>query len=662
MYLICTNQLLKTRQNNCELSLIYIMLSKQSTSRHILHLNADNIKCIDYAILKKVNNPNVIATFNNSKMDCVDPEKIKEYTLDLVVFIEAFMMKNQNNVIDFSDLRRQSDKFTRTLDKKYKFPIKPSGAYIIKQLRLLFVQNMISPRTLYSLLDLLTTKNRHHSGVLEIAIMTAPGEHSCKYNCYYCPNQKGIARSYIKEEPAVRRAAQNDFDCTKQINARISSYLSIGQPGDKGEFIILGGTFSNYSDEYRTEFMRDLYYACNTYYDEVKRSRKSLDEEKKENTSALFKVIGLTVETRPDCIDEAEILRYISYGVTRVQIGVQHTDDKLLKKINRQCYLKDTQRAMLLLKKAGFKVLCHYMPNLPGATPEGDIEMFEHAIFDESIVCDEWKIYPTSVTTTSEKDIEDVHTEIEKWFISGKYTPYSYEELERVVRHAKVNCPKYIRISRIFRDIPVDNIIGGADIPHMRQVIQRKMAVDGEFCQCIRCREIKNRNIIVNHVWIEVETYKAQQGTEFFISANYYCPNEDKTFLVGFCRLRINDDGNDLDYLPVMCNGRAATIRELHVYGKMVPSYLSNILSSNTQHKGIGTRLMKRAEMIAKFYGKSRMVVISGVGVRGFYERKLGYHLEDNYMVKDFWLDYIYNFIYNVVIIVVCVILYMLIE
>ena len=280
-------------------------------------------------------------------------------------------------------------------------------------------------------MDLLTTKNRYHSGVLEIAIMTAPGDFSCKYDCYYCPNQPGIARSYIKEEPAVRRAAQHEFDCVRQINARISSYLSIGQPGDKGEFIILGGTFSNYSDEYRREFMRDLYYACNTFYDTDKRPRYSLESEKEINETALFKVIGLTVETRPDCIDQAEIERYISYGVTRVQLGVQTTDDKILKKINRMCYTKDTIRALLLLKRAGFKILCHYMPNLPGATPEGDLEMFEQVVFNPNLVCDEWKIYPTSVTTTSVKDIEDttkksmpVNTVIEKWYKDGKYVPY----------------------------------------------------------------------------------------------------------------------------------------------------------------------------------------------------------------------------------------------
>jgi len=608
--------------------------------KHLSQING--ITQQDVAILKKVNNPRVIRTIRRDWLENIDKSIIKEYVTDIITFWEEYMIENKSSV-NFTESKKQMDLFLRKLDKKFKLPAKPSGAIVIKFLRDMFSSDEISPYILITLMDILTTKNRFFSGILEIAIMTGPGEFSCKYDCYYCPNQKGIARSYVKEEPAVRRAAQNDFDCVKQIEARISSYLSIGQPGDKGEFIILGGTFSNYSDEYRTEFMRDLYYACNTFYDEVKRSRKSLEEEKIINETALFKVIGLTVETRPDCIDEEEILRYIRYGVTRVQLGVQHTDDRLLKKINRQCYTSDTIRALTLLKQAGFKVLCHYMPNLPGATPEGDIEMFNRVIYDPDLLCDEWKIYPTSVTTTSDKDIEDVLTVIEKWYNNGKYQPYSYEELERVIRYAKINCPKYVRISRIFRDIPVDNIIGGADIPHMRQKIQRKMAKDGEFCKCIRCREIKNRIIDVKKVFIEVDEYEAQGGREFFISANY---KEDETkedsYLVGFCKMRIDSSSSDknLNYLPTLKG--AAKVRELHVYGKMVPSYLSKILESNTQHKGIGTKLMQQAEYIAIKNNCLKIAVISGVGVRNFYKNKLGYYNEENYMVRYLYADHIF--------------------
>lgn len=611
-------------------------------STHLSSLN--KLSSADKEILKRVNNLNVIRVMDDCKNSSMTFPKIEEYVMEIINY--KYMTWQTNNDIDFATKKMAIIKFIRKLDKKYKYPAKIRHAILIYHLRKLFMANEIDAYIFYELMDLLTTKNRFHSGVLEIAIMTGPGEFSCKYDCHYCPNQKGIARSYVKEEPAVRRAAQNDFDCIKQINARISSYQAIGQPGDKGEFIILGGTFSNYSDEYRTTFMRDLYYACNTYYDEVKRQPKSLEEEKHTNTTALFKVIGLTVETRPDCIDEAEIQRYLTYGVTRVQLGVQHTDDKLLKKINRQCYTKDTVRALKLLKTAGFKVLCHYMPNLPNATIDGDIEMFDNVIYNPELICDEWKIYPTSVTTTSDKDIEDVNTVIEQWYNDGKYVPYSQDGLEEVVKYVKRIIPKYIRISRIFRDIPVDNIVGGAKVPHMRQKIQNEMAMEGDYCKCIRCREIKNRTFDINQLNYTIESYEAQGGTEYFITANYmpdietkeYAPEADKLlavggYIVGFCRLRIQDSNQDLDYLPTLKN--SGIIRELHVYGKMVPSYLSTILSSNSQHRGIGSKLMTMAEEIAIENGKFKMCVISGAGVRGYYSNKHGYVLENHYMVKS---------------------------
>ena len=636
-----------------------------STKRHLF--NPDWFSESEISTIKKVNNPDVISVIRHEWLDNLQPGVMDNYVSDIVNYWENKTAEQTEQSLDFKILRKEIENYMRILDKKYKMSRKPSGAVIIRYLRVLFKEDKISAYTLITLMDLLTTKNRYHSGVLEIAIMTAPGDFSCKYDCYYCPNQPGIARSYIKEEPAVRRAAQHEFDCVRQINARISSYLSIGQPGDKGEFIILGGTFSNYSDEYRREFMRDLYYACNTFYDTEKRPRYSLESEKEINETALFKVIGLTVETRPDCIDQAEIERYISYGVTRVQLGVQTTDDKILKKINRMCYTKDTIRALLLLKRAGFKILCHYMPNLPGATPEGDLEMFEQVVFNPNLVCDEWKIYPTSVTTTSVKDIEDitkktmpVNTVIERWYNDGKYVPYDAETLEEVIRYALVTCPKYIRISRVFRDIPVDNIIGGADVPHMRQKVEKKMAADGEFCECIRSREIKNREINISKVEINVQRYEAQQGEECFISADYYDKVENKQFLVGFCRLRLNENNDGLEYLPHLKD--AGVVRELHVYGKMVPSYFSKILHSNTQHKGIGTRLMIVAENLAAKAGKKRMAVISGVGVRKFYENKLGYTLENNYMTKSIWFKYMLCLIIRAEFIVIVSVLFMLIN
>ena len=615
----------------------------------------------DMAILKKVNNPKVLTLHD----DCINSEKhypnIRGYVDD---FISGY---NDAKLVskEFNFLKKKVTKILRTLDKKYHYKQKVRQAVIINELRKQFQNNELSPYLMYEMFDLLATKNRHFSGVDEIAIMMKPDDFSCPFDCYYCPNQKDMPRSYVREEPAVRRGAQNDFDCAKQIWTRISSYVATGQPADKGEIIILGGTFSSYDHEYAEEFMRDIYYACNVFYDEVKRPRLSLNEEAHINKTALFKVIGNTIETRPDKITIDEIRRFNYYKVTRVQLGIQHTDDKILKKINRQCYTADTIRGMHLLKATGFKILCHYMPNLPGATPKKDMKMFDEITGNPDLLADEWKIYPTSITTTSVKDIEDVDTVIEKWYYDGKYLPYNQEELEEVVKYGKKLAPEYIRISRIFRDIPIDNIVGGADVPHMRQKIQKQMALQGDYCKCIRCREIKNREVNMEHVYFYDQEYEAQKGTEYFISA-VYLPPKDNTmcdeeydrmlnlggYIIGYVRLRINK-GADLTENPIPELQNAAIIRELHVYGKIVPTYLSKLMNSNTQHRGIGKSLVKMAEARAIDNGIYKVAIISGAGVRGYYE-KFGYTLEGEYMTKDVTIQYYMRIVFYILIFQLC--------
>lgn len=591
-------------------------------------------------IMRKVHNPALIKNRINVNADF---PKIKEYVLEIINNVKKNNFKSMN--------KKELSNLLYRLDKKFKFQRRPKQSNVIYILRKMFYENEITIKELMHYVELLRSKNmRSLSGIIEVAIMTHPGSFSCEYDCYYCPNQKDMPRSYVKEEPAVRRAAQNNFDTIEQIFDRVGQYIANGHYGDKGEFIILGGTWSNYSYEYQKTFMRDLYYACNIFFDRTRTERLSLEEEKHINETALFKVVGLTVETRPDMITPEEIKRFIEYGVTRVQIGVQTTHDHLLKKINRQCYSIDTKRALYLLKNAGFKILCHFMPNLPGATPDLDIEMFDTIISDSNYDCDEWKLYPTSVTTTSDKDIENVNTVIEKWFIEGKYVPYSNDELKEVLKYAMRNVKMHTRISRIFRDIPVDNIIGGARTPHLRQVLENEMAEEGDYCKCIRSREIKNREFDMKDLFYEIESYEASYGTEYFISANI--ENDSDPFipyLVGFCRLRLRNynkvnvdftkEHQNTNFINVLKD--CALIREMHVYGRMVPSYLSKIEKSNSQHRGIGSSMLKIAEGISVNQGFNKMAIISGVGVRGFY-RKNGYNLEENYMTKRLTYNILY--------------------
>ena len=120
-----------------------------------------------------------------------------------------------------------------------------------------------------------------------------------------------------------------------QFTERCATLAQNGHPVDKVELLVLGGTWASYPLDYREAFCRDLYYAANTFWDRVKRPRKSLLAEQTENETAKSKIIGLTLETRPDTITIDEVRRLRSYGCTRVQLGVQHVDDAILKKVNR---------------------------------------------------------------------------------------------------------------------------------------------------------------------------------------------------------------------------------------------------------------------------------------------------------------------------------------
>lgn len=473
---------------------------------------------------------------------------------------------------------------------------------------------------------------RSHSGVIVATVLTSPYPNgqsfSCEFDCYYCPNEPGQPRSYLKDEPAVSRANQNKFDACDQIWNRLSTLFLTGHPIDKLEILVLGGTWSSYPLEYREEFCRDLYYASNTFFvsKNKRRPRLSLEDEININQTAQVRVIGLTLETRPDQIGPEELLRFRRYGCTRVQIGVQHIDDRILKKINRRCYTKDTINAIRNLKDCGFKVDIHLMPDLPGATPEIDRDMFYRVLREEEFQADQWKIYPCETTPFSE---------IEKWFKAGKYQHYSDEELLELIIDVKSHVHPWIRLNRVIRDIPNQYILDGNSQTNLRQVILDEMKKRGIKCRCIRCREVKKipKAIdLMSQAKLVIRNYPASNGQEYFIS--YESPTEEE-YLYGFCRLRLSPKAGYADDVPTFKVLKdTALIRELHVYGK-VNCVNSTATVGESQHHGFGKLLMEKAEEIAKDNDYSRIAVISGIGARAYYQ-KLGYHLEETYMVKNF--------------------------
>jgi elongator complex protein 3 len=442
--------------------------------------------------------------------------------------------------------------------------------------------------------------SRTISGVTPVAVMAKP--FPCPGRCVYCPTSSGAPKSYTIESPAVLRARSCSFDASKQVQIRLKTLAEMGHARDKIELIIMGGTFLSYPCDYQYEFVKDCYDALNGT------ASSTLEEAKKLNELAEHRCVGLCIETRPDFCGEAEIRRMLDFGTTRVELGVQTLDDEIHCLTKRGHGVAEIISATRLLRDRGFKVHYHWMPGLPGSTPDHDLELSRQLFEDECFRPDGLKLYPTLVVRGSE---------LESWYRDDRYTPYPDEVMIDLLVAIKTLIPKYVRISRLMRDIPGKFIIAGSRDLALRGTVRKKMEQTGVRCSCIRCREYGHRRRdgwSVGRPYLTRLDYQTSGGKEIFLSYE----DESET-LFGLLRLRVNDE--------------RAIVRELHVFGPEVP--LGERSSQGVQHQGLGEGLVEEAERIAEEdLEADRLLVLSGVGAREYY-RYLGYHLEGVYMVKS---------------------------
>ena len=492
-----------------------------------------------------------------------------------------------------------------------------SNATLIKAVSQLPIKQQ-NNKTVKNILTYLTKrKTRTLSGVTPITVLTKP--YPCPGNCLYCPNEPGMPKSYLSNEPAAMRAHLNKFDPVKQVKMRIKALEANGHEVDKVELLILGGSFNYYPKDYQQWFIKKCFDTCNNYNRKIK-AAKTLNDSFKLNETSKYRIIGVTIETRPDLIDEKEVVWFRQLGVTRVQIGVQHLDDKILKFVHRGHSIDQVIKATRLLKEAGFKIDYHLMPDLPGSTPAKDLAMFKKLFTDPNFQPDQIKIYPTVVNE---------YAPLSKLFKEGLYKPYSEKQLLELLLKIKLIIPYYVRINRLIRDIPKESIIAGNKITNLRQYLSEELKKRGQKCKCMRCREAKEDLDDIKKAKLFTIKYKASKGTEYFIS--YESPKRDK--LYSFLRFRINNDKNN--FIPELRS--ASLVRELHTYGQLVPVNLPvrrGFTPRRAQHQGFGKRLMKIAEELTKKQGLEKIAVIAGIGVRPYYE-KLGYRLQGTYMVKQ---------------------------
>ena len=460
------------------------------------------------------------------------------------------------------------------------------------------------------------------SGVSVIAIMTKPLP--CPGNCVYCPGQDSqpnqkVAQSYTGHEPAAMRSINNNYDPYEQVQSRIKDLEAIGHNVDKIELVCMGGTFLSSPIDYQEDFVKGAYEGI------IEKRADNLKEVKRFAEKSERRLIGLTIETRPDYCTEPYVDTMLNYGATRVEIGIQTVLDEIYKKVNRGHTTQDSINAIRIAKDAGLKINTHIMPNLPGSNYFKDLKMFETLFSSSDYRPDMLKIYPCVVIKG---------TKLYDWWKAGEFTPYSLDELIDLLSSVKQNIPSYVRIQRIMRDIPAFLIEAGCKKSNLRQLVHKRLEEFNSKCNCIRCREYgiaKKSSIIEAPKFEDIKLYRhdyeASNGQEIFLSYE----NKEEDYLVAYLRLR---KPSEFAHRHELNDGKTMVVREVKVVGELVPKDKKPQRNTQLQHRGFGKLLMENAEKIAlEDFDSKKLAVISGIGVRGwFYE--IGYALDGHYVSK----------------------------
>uniref|UniRef100_A0A3Q2D3S3 Elongator complex protein 3 n=1 Tax=Cyprinodon variegatus TaxID=28743 RepID=A0A3Q2D3S3_CYPVA len=455
---------------------------------------------------------------------------------------------------------------------------------------------------------------RTASGIKPYSCSSRPPQQCCY--CFWvlmmdCSDSNG---GHSFHHPTKPRLQRNENEWSPFLSC--IRLKQLGHSVDKVEFIVMGGTFMALPEEYRDYFIRNLHdalsgHTSNNVAEAVRYSERS-------NT----KCVGITIETRPDYCLKRHLSDMLSYGCTRLEIGVQSVYEDVARDTNRGHTVRAVCESFQLAKDAGFKVVAHMMPDLPNVGMERDVEQFIEFFENPAFRPDGLKLYPTLVIRG---------TGLYELWKTGRYKSYTPSALVDLVARILALVPPWTRVYRVQRDIPMPLVSSGVEHGNLRELALARMKDMGTECRDVRTREVGIQEIHHKVRPYQVELvrrdYVANGGWETFLS--YEDPEQD--ILIGLLRLR---RCSPQSFRPEL-KGGVSIVRELHVYGSVVP--VSSRDPSKFQHQGFGMMLMEEAERIAREeHGSEKLAVISGVGTRNYY-RKMGYELEGPYMTKQLY-------------------------
>ena len=461
---------------------------------------------------------------------------------------------------------------------------------------------------------------RSISGVSVITVMPKPYPCPKEEPCIYCPGGPtyGTPSAYTGKEPAAMRAIQHNYDPYEQVESRIEQLRAIGHDVDKVELIMFGGTLTAYPSDYLEWFTVQCLNAMSGS------NAGTIEEAQLAAENAPIRVSDIALETRPDYCKEPHVDFMLRLGATRVELGVQTLSDEIYRLIDRGHTVEDVVEATRIARDAGFSVIFHVMPNLPGSNYEQDLEIFERLFGNERFRPDAVKIYPTLVMPG---------TKLHELWQRGEYEPYPFEKIIELIAEIKKLVPPWVRIQRIQRDIPANLIAEGVKRGDLRALVQARLREGGARCRCIRCREVghmqykEGREPNPDDIELVVRRYRASEGEEMFLSFE----DTKRDILIGLLRLR---EPSAKAHRPEVNVARSMLVRELHIYGPLV-RVGTEAGANEWQHRGWGERLMREAERISREeFDARRIIVLAGIGTRDYY-RRFDYEREGPYMVKE---------------------------
>jgi elongator complex protein 3 len=442
--------------------------------------------------------------------------------------------------------------------------------------------------------------SRTLSGVAVVAVMTAPAR--CPHGtCTYCPGgvENASPQSYTGEEPSALRGAQFQWDSAAITRHRIDTLEAIGHPTSKVEVIVMGGTFPARPRAYQEEVLRGIYEGLNG-----ERSA-TLPEAVARNETAEHRMVGLTVETRPDWCDARVLPFLLDAGVTRIEVGVECLHDDVLRAVGRAHDAGAVARATREARDRGLKVCYHLMLGLPGMDPSSDLADFRRLWDEPEFRPDLLKIYPTLVLPG---------TPLYEDWKQGRYAPYDTPTAVELLAEMKRIVPPWVRIQRIQRDIPSRLVAAGVRASNVRQKAVARLRESGRDCRCLRCREAGRRATPAFDAFhLHRTEYAASGGREVF----WVWEDESTDTVAGFLRLRVPSSITEGSLTEPV-------IRELKVVGSEVAVGRPAGRPTDYQHRGFGKALLAAAELEAGEQGFSGLYVTSAVGTREYY-RAQGY-------------------------------------